>query len=75
MASFRESPCWCAKVAFPTILCTVGIRCSVGAWSMFQPSDSAIVKSLLLNGSAMLAFAWYSFEYLGQLMSIVPRPV
>ena len=55
MASFRESPCWCAKVAFPTILCTVGIRCSVGAWSMFQPSDSAIVKSLLLNGSAMLA--------------------
>ena len=55
MASFCESPCWCAKVAFPTILCTVGMRCSVGAWNMFQPSDSAMVKSLLLKGSAMLA--------------------
>ena len=33
----------------------MGIRCSVGACSVFQPNDSAMVKSLLLNGSTMLA--------------------
>ena len=55
MASLFENPFWCANVALPTILWTVGMRCSVGAWSVFHPSDSEIAKSLLLNGSAMFA--------------------
>ena len=31
------------------------MRCSVGACSAFHPSEFEIVKSLLLNGSAMFA--------------------
>ena len=41
-------------MGLPTILCTVGIRCSVGAGNVFQQGGSAILKSRLLKVSAML---------------------
>ena len=75
MALLLEKPCWCANLALPTILCTVGMRCSVGAGNVFHPSVSEIVKSRLLKRVGNVRFTGYSSEDSCKLVSIVPGPV
>ena len=67
MAEWWLKPCRCAKVGLPTILCTVGIRSSVGAWSTFQPSDVEIVKSQTILPSGSLSFSFSCW------ISLAPR--
>ena len=55
MVGFCESPCWWANDALPTILRTVVMSASVGAWKICHPRLRAMLKSRLLKGSAMLA--------------------